>query len=479
MTRFTIASAALGLILTATAAQAVDKCGPISLIAQIQMVRIEGSNLDFVPFTLDGDYTQFMLDTGGSMTQIEESAARDLKLIIQPGNIRMYDMRGQISNSMTLVQNFSMGDMHGTHGMFPVTPNHNAVRTDPWAGILALDYLRRNDVDMDFGTDKLNIIAPDHCPGHVPFTSEPVAVVPFTKSQDEQQIVVKVTLDGQELTALIDTGATQTFMRNDIAESKYNLTLGAADTPENRGGLNGDAALKTYRHVFGAMSFGDIAVTNPHITIFPNAMGNVNDRWGRTTKLAETDIVNAPQLVIGMDVLRKLRLFMSFSEGKLYVTPASPPAAAPSAASASSPNALQASYKKNTLVLIASMTQQLPDKAKLSGFLNNLCFLRATVKADLEAASDLCKRANAIQPRNEHIMDNVAFVLYQQGNYKDALAAYDANLALHPKHADSLFMRGFTKGKLGDQAGKGADIAAARAIDPGITSEFSQYDIDF
>jgi hypothetical protein len=76
-------------------------------------------------------------------------------------------------------------------------------------------------------------------------------------------------------------------------------------------------------------------------------------------------------------------------------------------------------------------------------------------------------------------MDNMAFVLYQQGKYQEALAAYDANLALHPKHVDSLFMRGFAKGKLGNQAGKDADIAAAKAINPGVASEYSPYDIDY
>jgi hypothetical protein len=76
-------------------------------------------------------------------------------------------------------------------------------------------------------------------------------------------------------------------------------------------------------------------------------------------------------------------------------------------------------------------------------------------------------------------MDNMAFVLYQQGDYKDAITAYDANLALHPRHADSLFMRGYAKGKLGDQAGKDADIAAAKAINPGIAAEFSQFEINY
>jgi tetratricopeptide (TPR) repeat protein len=180
-------------------------------------------------------------------------------------------------------------------------------------------------------------------------------------------------------------------------------------------------------------------------------------------------------MIIGMDILRHLRIFMAFGEGKLYVTPAAAKVPTTLAGNA----ALQAAYKKSTLATIASMMQQTAANAAKSAFWNNLCFLRATVKEDLDAAAEACKRANDLQPNNVHIMDNIAFVLYQKGNYKAALAAYDANLALNPRHPDSLYMRGFAKGKLGDIEGKDADIAVAKSINPRIVAEFAPYDIEY
>lgn len=67
MTRFTIAFATIGLLLSAAAAEAED-CGPIKMINQVHMTRVEGSNLDFVPFTINGQYTQFLFATAASMT---------------------------------------------------------------------------------------------------------------------------------------------------------------------------------------------------------------------------------------------------------------------------------------------------------------------------------------------------------------------------------------------------------------------------
>jgi tetratricopeptide (TPR) repeat protein len=70
-------------------------------------------------------------------------------------------------------------------------------------------------------------------------------------------------------------------------------------------------------------------------------------------------------------------------------------------------------------------------------------------------------------------------VLYQQGKYSEALAAYDQVLTLKPRSAPSLLMRGYTRGMLGDSRGKDADIAAAIKAMPGIARSFQQYDISY
>ena len=68
--------------------------------------------------------------------------------------------------------------------------------------------------------------------------------------------------------------------------------------------------------------------------------------------------------------------------------------------------------------------------------------------------------------------------MYQQGKYQEALSAYDAALAADPKQAESLFMRGHAKGKLGDAAGMATDIAAAKSIKPDMENQFQPYDVD-
>ena len=47
----------------------------------------------------------------------------------------------------------------------------------------------------------------------------------------------------------------------------------------------------------------------------------------------EKDLIKMPELIIGMNVLRKLHVYMAFGERRLYVSPASAGGAPPPATS--------------------------------------------------------------------------------------------------------------------------------------------------
>ena len=110
--------------------------------------------------------------------------------------------------------------------------------------------------------------------------------------------------------------------------------------------------------------------------------------------------------------------------------------------------------------------------------LNDHCWLLASTKTSLDAAMGDCEKAVKLAPGDAHILDSKGFVLYQQGKFQDALDTYNQVLAADPKLAPSLLMRGYTKGKLGDQAGHDADIAAAKTIQPNVEQEFRPYNMD-
>jgi Flp pilus assembly protein TadD len=59
------------------------------------------------------------------------------------------------------------------------------------------------------------------------------------------------------------------------------------------------------------------------------------------------------------------------------------------------------------------------------------------------------------------------------GDADRALSDYDAALRINPKNADAWYGRGLAKKRRGDADGGNADIAAAKAITPGIGESFA------
>jgi len=238
----------------------------------------------------------------------------------------MYDVTGNVSRDIAGVKELIIADMRGKDMELPISTG------GPGAGLVGLDHLANLDLDIDFGTDKLSIFSPDHCEGQVVYWTNPasVGIVPMQVGRDFH-IRVPVTLDGHAERAIIDTGATYTTFDVREEERVFNLDLGAPNTPE-RGDLNGDPSLKTYAHRFQTLSFGDVTVRNPEIFIIPHAEGRKADRSvlvGDRTK-SEKDRVTVPDMIIGMNVLRKLHIYLAFKEQKMYVSPASAPEAVPS-----------------------------------------------------------------------------------------------------------------------------------------------------
>jgi predicted aspartyl protease len=491
--------AVLALVAVTLPADAEEVCGPLKIVNIIHMIPTLSGDADIVPVVIGGKPRSFLLDTGGYLSQISRPLAKELNLSVQQQRQELYDAVGNISRDAVRVPEFSLGENSERDVALMVSPSLGNSDTKGVDGILAPDRLAKNDAELDFSTDTLNLFSPDHCPGHVVYWSAPaVAVVPITLGQfrfsrDGREsnvlqevpiarptedpsnpqgfhIIVPVTLDGQQIKALLDTGANGTALRKDIAEQRFGLVMGEPGTPVN-GDLNGQVSLKTYSHLFKSLSFGDVTVANPRLTIIPNAVGRNADRTPLVADRAKTerDLINGPELTIGMDVLRRLRLYIAFQEGKMYVSPSS----APPEGVGTRP------YSKEFL---AGMLERLDTLVAASpndaGNLNDRCFWRGIAKTDLDGALADCDKSLALEPGTAAVLDSRAFVLFQQGKYPEALAGYNAALAADSKQAPSLMMRGLTKGKLGDSAGETADIAAAKADDPTIEAQFKRIGIE-
>jgi tetratricopeptide (TPR) repeat protein len=149
---------------------------------------------------------------------------------------------------------------------------------------------------------------------------------------------------------------------------------------------------------------------------------------------------------------------------------------------AANPNDQAAFYKRGQLYAVkgayAQAMKDFDDAIRLNPrdveALNNRCWVR-TILGEAQAALKDCNDALQLRPNFVDALDSRGLANLKIGQNKSAISDFDAALRL--KLASSLYGRGLARQRSGAGAAGERDIAAARAIDPNIASEFASYGI--
>lgn len=244
-----------------------------------------------VPVTFNGVAKELMIDTGTPASMITAESARDLKLVPYPApnGVYLVGFGGGLITKAVSIAEFGFGGMKGKNFTFLVAPDLMEA-----AGLLGADFMYNFDLDFDFAHAKLNLMSPNHCTGNVIYwTKQPFGVVPFELK--EGHIQVKVQLDGEDVWAILDTGAVDTVMSLERTARIF-----------DRGR---DELKKKRRYPFKTLSFGEVTINNPAVTLVPDEESALLSR-------------RSMSMIVGMGVLRRLHLYISYKEKTIYVTPA-------------------------------------------------------------------------------------------------------------------------------------------------------------
>ena len=319
--RVTILSAALFAALCAPST--AEECAPPRLENTVRMEPLGDQGLMMVPITLDGVEKKFLFDTGGVDNYVSSKLVEEFKLP-QFSSAPFYDLRGNRSDSAVAIKDVTLGTVKASFVRFHVAPNL------PYDGILAARTIGRNrhdlptdDLDMDFGARVLNFYSADHCErGVVTWPHQALAVVSVALVQGH--IELPVTLDGHSLTAAIDTGASWTNLNLRRAEEKLGFSPGAG--PPQPGGIpRDDPDNQIYYRRYATLAFEGVTIANPLVIVRPIQFGGKDDPTllvSRAQHAADFANRTAPDIIIGMEILRHLHLYYAVKEQKLYITPA-------------------------------------------------------------------------------------------------------------------------------------------------------------
>jgi hypothetical protein len=308
-----------------------------------------------LPADLNGTTRSFQFDTAAMTEQMTEAAAQRLGLhpvtpasapritgnfneafarIGGPGTGRptqfqplaggspmvaeaeIYDARGISYNGIATVADFIMKTMENKGVEFHITP----FPPPDVDGVLSLGMFERFDIDLNFGARRFNLFSKDHCAGEILYWRAPgVTALPFLTK--DNRIVTRVMLEGKELTAVIDTGSPVSVLRFDAAARLFGIS------PDDAGltlvsDRQANSRQNLYAHDFKTLSFGTVALGNPHILLTRNNIlvqgADPNPQTG--SLLRNANIGSQPDMIIGMDMLKLLHLYIAMRERVLYVT---------------------------------------------------------------------------------------------------------------------------------------------------------------
>ena len=297
-------------LLFATGAAAQD-CALARYVTGVSMTAGK-TNTMMVPVTINGVSKMMMLDTGGGVSQLTRATLSEFNLPEQRSPSRISDIRGDVSTTRAQVGSLTLGNVSFTGKALQVEADPSL--GPPFAGLLSGDLLADYDVDIDFGSSRLNLFSPGTCGEHgLYWTGDAVAVIPFTLSGTH--ITVPVMLDGQKLSAIIDTGAPVTTMSVDAAHRFFNLTGDALGKNLARASTVFAPSNAVYVHQFSSLRFAGVTVNNPVTAITPVRPAGAARGWWTPARRG-----TLPDLIIGMEILRTLHLYIDYKDRKLYVT---------------------------------------------------------------------------------------------------------------------------------------------------------------
>jgi predicted aspartyl protease len=269
----------------------------------------ETRNKLLVPVNIDGSPEQIALDTGAGITVISTETADRLTILhdfdhhFEVGGVGGADSVLYIGK----VRQFDIGPLHLEHQNFPIVDLPMRTETGaPIAGFLGADILHPFDIEIDIQRGRLTLWPSKACAGTAPAWADGLS--PITIDLDEgNHILVPVRIHGVNLTAVLDTGAggmsltTRAAFRTGLTDDTLN------NDPQVQGTGVNNRAWHGHYHRFDKITIAGISFTNVWAGIVPS------------TDIASYNGLGGADALLGVDILRHTRLFISYRARTLYL----------------------------------------------------------------------------------------------------------------------------------------------------------------
>ena len=253
---------------------------------------------------LNGGRAILVFDTGAATSLLTEAAVARLGLPHMQGE-EIRNTLGAVSGiggartaRFVTAHTVNIGGLHAR--------DYNFTAADlplRWAdGLLSVDLVSQFDIDLDFPEAQINLYRPTgDCSAPAAFLAGPLYSAPLQPFGEDRRPRVPVLINGQQIVALVDTGAPQSLLFRSAA-ARLNLQRpDRAQKPSLGEGGIGPARVASTRQVVSELSIGDLTFENMPVWVLDDA--------GQ----------NGVEMLLGADFQSRVHLWVSYSSHTLIM----------------------------------------------------------------------------------------------------------------------------------------------------------------
>jgi len=290
---------------------------------------------------INGQPVKVLVDTGSSLSMISRAAAVKMGLAFRPvTGVSLYGIGGQRQAYGTTVTSLQIGQL--------VAKNIDLLGSDSIgnpqiAMVLGNDILSQFDVEFDLADHVLRLFKPEGCVAdQLAYWNKPYSLAPLLPtSRDSPSIRTPVSLNGQTISAELDSGAGASVV-DAAAAARVGVVIDTSVTTEPARGI-GQAPRPVKIGQFKTFALGEEKIGNVRLGLIRLVADMQMTDQQTDTRIAQSVSGDVePMMLIGQDFLRSHRvlvanrehaLLFSYLGGPVFATPAttvkpSPPKAA-------------------------------------------------------------------------------------------------------------------------------------------------------
>ncbi len=384
---------------------------------------------------INGNNTRFILDTGAFFNFMSSANASSLGLKLQstPFGFRMGGIGGTANTQQAHVKEFGILDTTFKNVDFMVGG------TDVGNGLLGANLLDLADLEIDLAHGKLTLFNADHCNKlALAYWSKDgkynVAEIEPADNPFDRRTFLTVTINGEKVRAVLDSGASATVLLRDAAE-RIGIDLNAPDVKAGSMGIGvGGKPVKTWIVNVDSFSVGTETIQHTQMLVIDGKIG------GNTDMLLGVDFLLAHHMFIANS---KKKAYFSYIGGRVFTYATAPGDSGKSeAGTAKDENGAAPKTADDYALLGQAHLSRGEPKAAVAD-------LDEAIRMAPDQATYYVARAQA------HMADKQPDA---------ALADLDKSLSLAPKNVDALLMRAELRFAHKDRTGAASDVAAASAV---------------